>query len=226
MEKYRMTTVGALLTNLRDAVLRSGETVSGEWCMYTAGDAAYTAETPCYPADYPAADGDNSETLPADALQHGMCAYVSDELLCDVVSEMLSRGEEGDAQSLTESLNYYLAHDCFPPQSGCSLARLDQLLRSHQWQNGLQLPRRILSEPACDLSIALEIFYLAGGYHYLENDSRALGTEEMAFLHALHGRIVSGAFRKSTRHYQVPLTKIQRYKLERKQIPVVFLTDL
>ena len=111
--------------------------------------------------------------LPPDALRHGMTAYLSDELLCDVAGELLSRQNHADAEALVSALNYYLEHDCFPPQNGKTLPQLDQILRGHQWERGLQVPRGILAEPACDLSLALEMFYRAGGYDYLEENDTA-----------------------------------------------------
>lgn len=225
MEKYRMTTVGALLKALC-ADLQHPLAADDAWCMYCAGTDAYAPDTPCYPADYPCFDEGGFAHLPADALQHGMTAYLSDELLCDVASEMLDRHNNADPEMLTAALNYYLENDAFPPQQGKTLHQLDQILQGYQWGRGFQVPRGILAEPACDLSLALELFYRAGGYDFLKEDRRALNSEALVFLSTLYAQIKSGKYRRSMRHYAIPLTNIQRYKLERMQVPAVFLTDL
>lgn len=225
MEKYKLTTVGALLQALC-ADLQQPALPEERWCMYTGGTGPYAKDTPCYPADYPDFDDAGFVHLPPDALRQGMTAYLSDELLCDVAEELLSRQNHADAEALVSALNYYLEHDCFPPQAGKTLPQLDQILRGHQWERGFQVPRGILAEPACDLSLALEMFYRAGGYDYLEENRKALNSEALVFLGMLYNHIAAGKYQKSMRHYEIPLTKIQRYKLERKQIPAVFLTDL
>ena len=225
MEKYRLTTVGALLTSLcRD--LQQPDASGGAWCMYTAETGALAADTPCYTGDYPDFGDAGFVHLPEDARRHGMTAYLTDELLCEIVSEVLTHRNRADAGTLVAVLNYYLEFDSFPPQEGKTLHQLDQILQRHEWERGFQVPRGILAEPACDLSLALEIFYRSGGYDYLEENRKALGTEALVFLSMLYNHIATGKYQKSMRHYAVPLTKIQRYKLERKQVPTVFLTDL
>lgn len=225
MEKYRMTTVGALLKTLC-ADLQQQPAADDAWCMYTAGTDAFAADTPCYPADYPDFGEGGLAHLPADALRHGMTVYLSDELLSDVASEMLDRHNHADPEMLTAALNYYLEHDCLPPQQGKTLHQLDQILQGYQWGRGFQVPRGILAEPACDLSLALELFYRAGGYDYLREDRRALNSEALVFLSTLYTQITAGKYQRSMRHYAIPLTNIQRYKLERMQVPAIFLTDL
>lgn len=227
MEKYRMTTVGALLTALRTNLQQAQMQQSDKaWCMYTAGTDAFLPDTPCYPADYPTFGDAGIVHLPPDAVQRGMTAYLTDALLCDVTAEVLSHRNQADAGLLVNTLNYYLEHDCFPAPEGKTLHQLDEILRGYQWERGLQILRGILAEPACDLSIALEIFYRVGGFDYLEDNRKALGSETLVFLRTLYDQIAAGKYTNSMRHYSIPLTKIQRYKLERKQVPMVFLTDL
>lgn len=224
MEKYRVTTVGALLTALCSDPQRTQQTDT--WCMYAAGTGDYAPDTPCYPADYPEFGDSGFVHLPPDAVRQGMSAYLTDTLLCEVAEEVLSHRNQADAELLVRTLNYYLENDCFPQQDGKTLHQLDAILQGYQWERGFQVLRGILAEPACDLSIALEIFYRAGGYDYLEENRRVLSPDALVFLGALHTDIASGRYQRSVRHYNIPLTKIQRYKLERRQVPAVFLTDL
>ena len=46
---------------------------------------------------------------------------------------------------------------------------LKKKLDEYNWDDGFEVPRTILADPDCNLALALEIFYLAGGYEYLEN---------------------------------------------------------
>lgn len=51
---------------------------------------------------------------------------------------------------------------------------LKNKLDEYNWDDGFEVPRTILADPDCDLALALEIFYLAGGYEYLENQPEEL----------------------------------------------------
>lgn len=221
MEINTKTTVGTLLTEIQTELLSSGIPASGSWCMVTSGMASYSPESACLIAQMPDLSQASYPAIP-----NQMDSYITDELLYDVVDEHLTRGKRGSAAELTEALNYYLEHDTYLPHSGKSLGQLDQILRAHQWTRSFAVPRGILAEPCCDLSIALEIFYLAGGYAFLDGDHASLDAESLKFLSGLHQEISAGKYQPSTRHYSIPLTKIQRYKLEKKRIPVIFYTDL
>lgn len=224
MEKNKMTSVGALLMALCNDLQLSRQS-NDTWCMYTAESESFATDTPCYLADSPCFDM-GFVRLPPDAVRHGMSAYITDTLLCDVVAEALSHWNQADAETLVYTLNYFLEHDCFPPQEGKTLRQLDEILQGYQWERGFQVLRGILAEPACDLSLALEIFYRVGGFDFLEENRKALDTEALAILNTLYTQIAAGKYKSAMRHYAIPLTKIQRYKLERRQVPAVFLTDL
>lgn len=51
-------------------------------------------------------------------------------------------------------------------------ADLKNKLDEYNWDDRFEVPRTILADPDCDLALALEIFYLAGGYEYLEKSAR------------------------------------------------------
>ena len=53
-------------------------------------------------------------------------------------------------------------------------ADLKNKLDEYNWDDGFEVPRTILADPDCDLALALEIFYLAGGYEYLEKSAKEL----------------------------------------------------
>lgn len=49
---------------------------------------------------------------------------------------------------------------------------LKSMLREYNWDDGFEVPKEILSDSNCDLALALEIFYLADGYSYLEKSDK------------------------------------------------------
>lgn len=42
-------------------------------------------------------------------------------------------------------------------------------LKEYNWDDGFEFPRKLLNSPECDLAMALDIFYLADGYGYIQN---------------------------------------------------------
>ena len=75
MEKYKVTTVGALMKALC-ADLQVSQP-DDAWCMYTAGTEPFALDTPCYPADYPDFGDAGFVHLPPDAVRQGMSATVA-----------------------------------------------------------------------------------------------------------------------------------------------------
>ncbi len=104
---------------------------------------------------------------------------------------------------------------------------LRQLLNEYNWDDGFDLPKELLVNPNCDLALALEIFYLADGYNYLINDSEAVSLKEWKFfVEKLYTDILEGKFLQTESTFNNPLTKVQRYKLKKQQVPDIFLEDL
>lgn len=75
-------------------------------------------------------------------------------------------------------------------------------LNEYNWDDGFEIPKEILAAPGCDLALALEIFYLSDGYAFLGN------------------------LTKTSTAFEIPLSKVQKYKLQKKGISKIFLTDL
>lgn len=108
-----------------------------------------------------------------------------------------------------------------------SVNDLKNILNKYNWDDGFKIPWKLLNNPDCDLALALEIFYLADGCAYF--DGLVEGTwqvEWKQFISSLYTDILSGKYIKSDRRYDIPLTKVEKYKFKKKQIPEVFLTDL
>lgn len=91
-------------------------------------------------------------------------------------------------------------------------------LRNYNWDDGLDIPRAVLSNRNCDLSTALSAFYLAEGERYLcgrEALKKAEPTEWFVFISDLHRRITRGDFIKSDTLFEPPLSKVQLYKINK-----------
>lgn len=104
---------------------------------------------------------------------------------------------------------------------------LKRKISAYNWDDGFELPKEILANPDCDLALALEIFYLADGYGYLEQPRNAtVSAEWNRFIAALYNDILNHKFPKSDTSFEIPLSKVQKYKLKKKGISELFLTDL
>ena len=55
---------------------------------------------------------------------------------------------------------------------------LKKILNEYNWDDGFEIPKKILSNQDCDLALALEIFYLADGFAYLEGFVKESKLEE------------------------------------------------
>ena len=106
-------------------------------------------------------------------------------------------------------------------------SKLRQLLNEYNWDDGFDLPEELLENSDCDLALALEIFYLADGYSYLIDKSRSTSLQEWKlFVEKLYSDILEGKYIQTASTFKNPLTKMQRYKLKKQQIPDIFLIDL
>ncbi len=105
--------------------------------------------------------------------------------------------------------------------------KLRKIINEYNWDDGFDLPKKLLDNPDCDLALALEIFYLADGYSYLNDKTKSTSLKEWTlFVEKLYDEILQGKYIKTTSTFKNPLTKVQRYKLKKQQIPDIFLVDL
>ena len=104
---------------------------------------------------------------------------------------------------------------------------LKSKISEYNWDDGFMLPKEILDDPNCDLALALEMFYLADGYRYLENQAEATELKEWKeFIVNLYNDILNNKFSKTENSFEIPLSKVTKYKLRKQQVPEVFLTDI
>lgn len=95
---------------------------------------------------------------------------------------------------------------------------LKNKLNEYNWDNGFEIPKEILADPECDLVLALEIFYLGDGYAYLEDLEKTTDLEWDSFITALYDDISNNKFPKTGKSFKIPLSKVQKYKLQKKGI--------
>lgn len=106
---------------------------------------------------------------------------------------------------------------------------LDKILDYYNWDDGFELPLEIIHHPNCELATALKAFYLANGELYLQDQALvSKPTEWLNFLKCLYERIISGCYSGKYIGFEIPLTKVQKYKLLKAvpEIPAVFLEDI
>lgn len=104
---------------------------------------------------------------------------------------------------------------------------LKQKVRNYNWDDGFSIPQEIIDSPQCDLALALEIFYLADGYAYLDNPMAGSNLKGWnTFIIGLYDKILDGKYVRTQFGFEIPLNNMQKYKLRKKQVPEVFLTDL
>lgn len=104
---------------------------------------------------------------------------------------------------------------------------LKNRLNEYNWDDGFKVPREILADADCDLALALEVFYLADGYRYLERSRKTTKLQKWnRFITVLYDDIVNHKFPKTDTSFEIPLGKVQKYKLRKIGIAEIFLTDL
>lgn len=91
-------------------------------------------------------------------------------------------------------------------------------MANYNWDNGFEIPQKILSKDCCELSTALMIFYLADGIRYLENKEVVQNsslTVWASFLQELYSHIMNGKFLEGDIYFEPPMGKVQLYKLKK-----------
>lgn len=105
--------------------------------------------------------------------------------------------------------------------------KLKQTLAEYNWDDGFDLPEKLLADPNCDLALALEIFYLADGCAYLSEPERDTPLKAWkSFVERLYNDISEGKYPHTDSAFTIPLNRVQRFKLKKSGVPDVFLTDL
>lgn len=104
-------------------------------------------------------------------------------------------------------------------------------MNNYNWDNGFDIPRKVVQKECCELSTALMIFYLADGERYLENkkDVEQSNLREWSlFLQEVYKKIIRGDFKKGNIAFKPPLNKVAIYKLKKNIMPeeYIFLEEI
>ncbi|GAB6088103.1 DUF4274 domain-containing protein [Alkaliphilus crotonatoxidans] len=88
---------------------------------------------------------------------------------------------------------------------------------NYNWDNGFEIPRKILLKSCCELSTALMMFYAADGDRYLQDKDENNGNlkEWSIFIKELYNRIINNEFLKGDIKFVPPLSKVQIFKLKK-----------
>jgi len=114
------------------------------------------------------------------------------------------------------------------PSSSATRAELRELLFDYNWDDGLELPRAIAAHPGCDLSLALDLFWLADAYEALLSSTveNEFSIERLAFGRALAQDILGGRYPRTDAAFKPPLSRTQRHLFGKDGLPAIFLTDI
>lgn len=152
------------------------------------------------------------------------------------VSSLKQENENGEDASAKESLknNENDAKLLFNNEEYKEYCRQ---LDCFNWNHDFSFPSSLLNDAGCDLSLALNIFYLADGYSYLLHrflEEDAPGMQGwLPFMEELYKRITDRKFPNTEslfpgeKHpYKIPLSKVQRFRLHKAGVPEVLLEDI
>ncbi|MFD1337027.1 DUF4274 domain-containing protein [Oceanobacillus iheyensis] len=90
---------------------------------------------------------------------------------------------------------------------------------NYNWNSGFDVPTVILENEACDLGTGLLMFHYADGYRLLENSDEISSSsleEWKVFLRKNYNKLLSLDFKSQDISFDPELTKIQKYKLKKK----------
>lgn len=113
MLKYRTLTFGKLVEELSSVYNEDGEIADDEWAVYYKSAGKIKKSTVCCIADLIEITDDYEEIYPDFAIQNDMDAYVTNEIMIDVISEYLTKKSKATVKQLIDAVNYYLENDCF-----------------------------------------------------------------------------------------------------------------
>ncbi|KEK19184.1 hypothetical protein BAMA_24605 [Bacillus manliponensis] len=89
---------------------------------------------------------------------------------------------------------------------------------NYNWDDGLSIPTVIMENKVCDFGTGLLLFHDGDGYSMLQNEEDVLNStchEWRDFLLQLYNKITNLQFQSQCISFDPPLTKTQRYKLQK-----------
>lgn len=109
-----------------------------------------------------------------------------------------------------------------------SRAELHELLHDYNWDDGVMFPQAITDHPNCDLSLALDAFWLTDAYEVLVDPTEIteFNAERLAFGRWLASRILAGHYPRTIETFRPPISRVQRYSFAKRGLPSIFLDDI
>ncbi len=105
---------------------------------------------------------------------------------------------------------------------------LKKKLCEYNWDDGFEIPRKILSDSECDLALALDVFSLADGETYLyckfDNHEIPDDSEWYEFICKLYSDIINNKYPKTQnqRQFSEPATRTYKYTMKKMGVPPIF----
>ncbi len=106
---------------------------------------------------------------------------------------------------------------------------LDIYLRNYNWDDGFEIPIAILQKECCTLQVALQIFWLADGFTYLQEKEGNLAEPNWtAFMDSLYRNILSGKYKVGKLPFKPELNKVQIYRFKKllSEEEMIFITPI
>ena len=97
----------------------------------------------------------------------------------------------------------------------------------HNWDDGYEIPTAIACHPACDLAVALTLFWLSEGVSLLANEVKPneYNIAWVKFCRFITERILNNEYNVSSVKFIAPIGPTQLYKLKKLGIPdILFLS--
>jgi hypothetical protein len=105
---------------------------------------------------------------------------------------------------------------------------LSQLIDVYNWDDGFVVPNAVMTHCACDLGIALKMFWLSDGAQLFSDslDESKSPRPWIDFCKTLISRITTGTYVSNTTAYTVPINSIAKKKLANRSVPTILYTDV
>ncbi len=137
---------------------------------------------------------------------------------------------------MNKELVAYLIYECEDLQETKKLVKeiddeetLFAYANNYNWDDGFEIPSIILKNKHCKLATALKIFYDAGGGEALLEKSLMRGSDKWAkFVKGLYTKIIENKYEQGAVGYNIPLSKLKRYKLAKifSEKEMIIITDV
>ncbi len=105
---------------------------------------------------------------------------------------------------------------------------LAAFIYDYNWDDGFDVPEKVLKEKECTLSIALLVFEMADGFTFLQAKDLNANQTWLMFINNLYKRILNREFPKGRVPYNPELNALQIHKLRKllSDDELVFITPI